>query len=158
MADFPFIVALGRAVELYNRVDLSDPANAVLIVSAWNTTETDANIMDIEDIAAIEANVNSAEVTNTGYARKVLTDTDIVAYAPDFANNQADIDIPDQTWTGVAAGDAWTDLNISYDSDSTLGTDADIEPISQHDFVATPDGSDITAQIHADGFYRAQPL
>lgn len=158
MSDFPFNIALGRAVELYNRVDLNDPANAVLEVRIINTSAADSVLVDLDDMAAIEADANTAEVTNTNYAKKILTDTDIVAFAPDDANDRADIDIPDQTWTGVVAGDAWTDFLVLYDSDSVGGTDSDIEPISQHDFVATPDGSDITAQINASGFYRAQPL
>jgi hypothetical protein len=95
------------------------------------------------------------EVTNSGYARKVLTDADIVAFAPDDANDRVDLDIPDQTWTGVAAGDGWNDLVVAYDNDTTGGTDANLVPQTQHDFVVTPDGSDITAQIAAAGFYRA---
>ena len=34
-------------------------------------------------------------------------------------------------------------------------TDANIEPMTLHDFSLTPDGSDITAQIAAAWFYRA---
>lgn len=158
MADFPYNIALGRAVELYNRVDLSDPTNAVLVVVVINTTATDAVLVDLDDLSLIEANALTAEVTNTNYARKEITDADIVAFAPDDANDRTDIDIEDQTWTGVVAGVGWTDFLVLYDSDSLAGVDANIVPISQHDFIVTPDGSDITAQINAAGFYRAQPL
>jgi hypothetical protein len=95
------------------------------------------------------------EVTNGGYARKTLTDADIVAMVPDDTNDRMDIDIPDQTWTAVAAGDGWNDLLVCYDSDTGAGADANIVPLTQHDFVVTPDGSDITAQIAATGFFRA---
>jgi hypothetical protein len=44
---------------------------------------------------------------------------------------------------------------VCYDADTTGGDDSNIVPISQHDFAVTPDGSDITAQIAAAGFYRA---
>lgn len=155
MADQILNIALGRVAELYNRVDINDPANAALIVIAWVASDTDAAIKDIDDVAALEALASTAEATNTNYARKTLTDADIVAFAPDDTNDRVDLDIPDQTWTGVAAGDNWTDLSINYDSDTTGGTDANIVPCTWHDFAITPDGSDITAQIAATGFYRA---
>lgn len=155
MADQVLNIALGRVAELYNRVDQNDPTNSVLVITAWNTSATDATIKDLDTVAALEADANTAEVTNSGYARKVLTDADIVAFAPDDTNNRVDLDIPDQTWTAVAAGSAWTDLCICYDSDSTSGTDSNIVPMTWHDFAVTPDGSDITAQIASAGFYRA---
>lgn len=155
MAEFVFNIAKGRVVELYNRVDLNDPANAVLVITVWNATATDAAMIDADDHAALEAVTNVTEVNNTNYARRILTDTDLVAFAPDDVNDRVDLDIPDQTWTAVAAGSDWTDLTISYDSDSTLGTDANIVPCTLHDFVVTPNGGDITASIAATGFFRA---
>ena len=155
MADQIYNIALGRIAELYNRVDLNDPTNAALIIVVINSTATDAVLKDLDDLAAIEADANTAEVTNTGYARKTLVDTDLAAFAPDDTNDRVDLDIPDQTWTGVAAGDNWTDLLICYDSDTGAGTDANIVPLAQYDFVITPDGSDVTAQVAAAGFFRA---
>lgn len=156
MADLVFNIAKGRAAELYNRVDLNDPTNAVLLVIAINAgAATDATLRDYDTMAAIEGDANAAEVTNSGYARKTLTDADLVAFAPDDANDRVDLDIPDQTWTGVAAGSAWTDLIVAYDNDSTSGTDSSVVPLTLHDFAITPSGSDITVQINAAGFYRA---
>lgn len=155
MADFVFNIAKGRVAELYNRVDLSDPTNAVLVVGLWNTSATDATLKDLDTVAALEADANTAEITNSGYARKVLSDADIVAFAPDDTNDRVDLDIPDQTWTAVAAGTAITDLSIAYDNDSTVGTDSNQVPMTWHDFAVTPDGSDIVAQIAAAGFFRA---
>lgn len=155
MADFIYNIALGRAAELYNRVDTDDPTNSALVVVAIDTSATDGTLKDLDTLSAVLGDANTAEVTNTNYARKVLTETDLTAFAPDDANDRVDLDIPDQTWSGVVAGDSWTDLLVCYDNDTTGGTDANIVPISQHDFAATPDGSDITAQIAAAGFYRA---
>lgn len=156
MADFVFNVAKGRVAELYNRVDSNDPANSalVIVVLATSGLESDATLMDADTLAAVVAGTTN-EVTNTNYARKVLTDADISAFAPDDTNNRVDLDIPDQTWTAVAAGDGWSKLVVCYDSDTTGGTDANIIPLTAHDFTVTPDGSDITAQIAAAGFYRA---
>jgi hypothetical protein len=155
MANLVLNIAKGRFVELYNRVDSNDPANSALIIVAIDAAgDTDATIIDRDDLTALLGGTSN-EVTNSGYARKVLTDADIVAFAPDDTNDRVDVDIPDQTWTGVAAGTAWTDLLVCYDNDTTTGTDANIVPMTLHDFAVTPDGSDITAQIAAAGFARA---
>lgn len=156
MADFVFNVAKGRVAEFYNRVDSNDPANSALIIVVLATSglETDATLKDSTDLSDVLGGTTN-EVTNTGYARKTLTDADISALTIDYANDRVDLDIPDQTWTGVAAGDGWSKLIVCYDGDTTAGTDANIIPLTAHDFVLTPDGSDITAQINAAGFYRA---
>lgn len=156
MANQIFNIALGRVAELYNRVDLNDPAASALVIAVLATAgiETDAVLKDADTLAAVVAGTTN-EVTNTGYARKTLTDADIVAFAPDDTNDRVDLDIPDQTWTAVAAGDGWNDLLVCYDSDTAAGTDANIVPLTMHDFVLVPDGSDITASIAATGFYRA---
>lgn len=158
MADFVFNIAAGRVAEFYVRVDGNDPANSALIMSAWNAgAATDATLRDYDTVAQIEADANAAEVTNSGYARKTLTDADLTAFAPDDTNNRVDLDIPDQTFTSVGAGTAWTDILISYDNDTTSGTDSSQVPCTWHDFAVTPSGGDITVQINAAGFFRATP-
>ena len=158
MANLVLNIGLGRVAELYNRVDSNDPANSALIIVAIDANgDTDAAIRDRDDLAALLVGTSN-EVTNSGYARKTLTDADIVAFAPDDTNDRVDLDIPDQTWTGVAAGTAWTDLLICYDNDTTAGTDSSIVPLTLHDFAVTPSGTDIVAQIAAAGFYRASPV
>src|SRR3970040_1245194 len=111
MANQIFNIALGRVAELYNRVDTNDPANSALIIVLLASTgiETDAVLKDKDDLAAVVSGTTN-EATNTGYARKVLTDADIVAFAPDDTNDRVDLDIPDQTWTAVAAGDGWNEV------------------------------------------------
>lgn len=155
MADFVFNIAKGRVAELYNRVDSNDPTNSALIVVAINTATSDATLRDLDTLAAIEADGGTAELTNSGYARKVLTDADLTAFAPDDTNDRVDLDIPDQTWTAVASGTAFTDIVICYDSDTTGGTDSAIVPLTQHDFAVTPSGGDVTMQVAAAGFFRA---
>lgn len=155
MADQAFNIALGQSVGYFERVRLNDPANAALVIVAINSTNTDAERKDVDTLTALLALGNTAEVTNTNYARKVLTDADLSAPTVDDGNDRIDLDIPDQTWSAIAAGDAWTHLIVCYDPDSTGGTDADLVPISQHDFAITPDGSDIIANVAAAGFIRA---
>lgn len=156
MANLVFNIAKGRVAEFYNRVDSDDPSNSALIVVVLATSglETDAVLRDKDDLAAVVSGTTN-EVTNTGYARKTLTQADLAAFAPDDTNDRVDLDIPDQTWTAVAAGDGWSKLLVCYDPDTTAGTDSSIIPLTMHDFVVTPDGSDIVAQIDAAGFFRA---
>lgn len=157
MANIAFNIAKGRVVEYANRVNVNDPANSIFVILILATAgiEADATLIDVDTVTALVAGTTN-EVTNSGYARKTLDQTGGIVITVDDTNDRVDIDIPDQTWTAVAAGDGWNDLVVAYDSDSTAGTDANIVPMSQHDFVVTPDGSDITAQIAAAGFYRSQ--
>jgi hypothetical protein len=156
MADFVHNRSKGRFVEFAERVNANDPANSVFVLMILATAgiETDAVLKDKDDFAAVVSGATN-EVTNTGYARKVLDNTSGITVTYDDTNDRVDVDCPDQTWTAVAAGDGWNDAVFGYDSDSTAGTDANILPISQHDFVLTPDGSDITLQVAAAGFLRA---
>jgi len=68
-------------------------------------------------------------------------------------NDRYDVDLPDQTWNAVAAGDGWSKLLVCYDADTAAGTDANIIPLTAHDFVVVPDGTNITATIA--NFFRA---
>lgn len=158
MANFVFNIAKGRVVEYYNRVENNDPSTSALVIVVLGTTglPSDASLKDADTLDAIIAGLGADEVDNTGYARKVLTDTELASLpAPDDSGDKYDIDIPDQTWTGVAAGDVWAKFLVCYDADTGAGTDANIIPLTCHDFSVTPDGSDITAQIAAAGFFSA---
>lgn len=157
MADQMFNIALGRAGQFCINVQTNNPANSelVLLLVVAGTT-TDGQFKDFDTLSAsLPGAGGAAEATNSGYARKHLTDADLSAFTPDDTNDRFDFDIPDQTWTGVAAGDNPTDIIVGYDDDNTTGTDANIVPMTLHDFSVTPDGSDITAQIATAGFYRA---
>jgi hypothetical protein len=154
VANLVFNRAKGRITEWAERVNANDPTNAIFILAAFNSTATDATITDLDSIAAIESDVNTAEATNSGYARKTFDQAASLTVTYDDTNDRTALDVPDQTWTAVATSPgAWTDLCFGYDSDSTAGTDSAILPATWHDFAVTPDGSDITATI-AD-FYRA---
>lgn len=169
MADFVFNIARGKTAYYYYAVENSlvvtaagtpaftSTANSALVIVAIDAAgTTDDALKDFDDLSTLLAGTPN-EVTNTGYARKVLTDVELAAVpAPDDTNNRLDLDIPDQTWTGVLAGTAWTDLLVCFDNDTTAGTDANIIPLTCHDFPVTPDGSDIVATIAAAGFYRSQ--
>ena len=157
MADQVFNIAKGRVVEWYNRIVSDDPANSAFVLVLLQVAESDATLIDYDDLSALLGGSNT-EATFTNYARKVLTDADLASLpAPDDTNNRYDIDLPDQTFT--SAGGA-TDNNlvkaiICYDSDTTGGTDSNIIPCDHYDFVATTDGSNLILQWNAAGFHRS---
>ena len=156
MADFVYNQAKGRVAELATRVNNNDPTNSVFIIELINTTATDATLKDLDTFAQIESDANTAELTsgtNANYARKTLSDASSITVTVDDTNDRTDVDTPDQTWTALGAGTAITDVVFGYDSDSTSGTDANVVPLTQHDFAVTPDGSDVTATIAV--FFRA---
>lgn len=155
MGAFVFNAAKGRVAELYNRVKSNDPANSALIVVAINAgAATDATMKDYGTLAALLADADVAEVTNSGYSRKVLTDAELAAIpSPDNGNDRNERSLPTQLWSAVAAGTGWTDLVICYDPDTTSGTDSDIIPLTLFDFVQTPSGADI--QMTGGVFFRA---
>jgi hypothetical protein len=158
MANLVFVRSSGRVTEFAERVNGNDPANSVFEVAVLATTgiESDAVLRIKDDFASLVSGTTNY-VTNSGYAVKVLDNaTGGITVTYDDTNFRTDVDIPDQTWTAVAAGDGWNDVVTGYDPDSTAGTttDSSVLPMTLHDFVLTPDGSDITAQVAV--FFRAQ--
>jgi hypothetical protein len=152
MADFVYNIAAGRVAELANRVNDNDPTNSAFVVVALVAGGvSDATLKDLDTLDAILATAAN-EATNSGYSRNTVTSLTVTVTD---GSDKVEVDMADQTWTAVAAGDNWTDLIICYDSDTTGGTDANLVPLVQLDFSVTPDGSDITAQINSSGFYRA---
>src|SRR3970040_2176796 len=156
MANQLFNRGLGRGTEWAERVNANDPAASeiVLMVLATSGIESDAVLKDKDTFADVVSGTTN-EVTNSGYTKKVLDETSSITITYDDTGDKVDVDFPDQTWTAVGAGDGWNDIVIGYDSDTTTGTDANILPHTQHDFVVTPDGSDITAQVATAGYFSA---
>ena len=157
MANFVFNAAKGRAVQFYANVDANSPSGAELVVILLASTGLELQ-GPLEDAATFAEVIDGTtnEATNTGYARKVLVAADLSTVDDGTSDNIVNLDIPDQTWTGVAndgTGGIGA-LVIGYDA-SGAGTNSGIIPISHHDFAVTPDGSDITAVINASGFFTA---
>lgn len=155
MADFTFNVALGKVGGYYDRVQTNDPANSALLVLALDTTglESDATLKDVDTLTALVAGTTN-EATNSGYARLTLVDTDLAVSAPDDGADSITYDIADQTFPAVLAGNSWSKIVICYDPDTTGGTDANVIPLTCHDFTSTPDGSDIIVGV-PNGFLVA---
>lgn len=157
MANFVFNRSKGRVSEFAERVNANDPTNSVFLIRLIQSSgvETDAVLLDKDDFAGLVSGTTDF-ATNTGATTKTLDQTGGITITYDDTNDWVMVDVPDQTWTAVAtAPGAISDLVTGYDSDSTAGTDANVLPMTFHDFAVTPDGSDITAVIATGGFYKA---
>jgi hypothetical protein len=133
------------------------PAAAdALIVSLVETTglEADDTLNNHITLLALYAAANNEPVGGT-YVRKTVTAS--ITITVDNTLNRVDIDMPDLTWTGLTTtgNNPIGKLLVSYDNDTGAGTDTNIRPGTYHDFVITPDGSDVVAVIATSGFYRA---
>lgn len=153
MASFVFNIAKGRTVEFHERVNNNDPAASALkiVVLAEAGLESDDVLKDYDDLGTLLAGA-SAEVTNTGYARKTLTDADLSAVTVDDVDDQAELTFGTQTWTTVSSGDSWRKLLVVYDADTAAGTDSNIIPVSAHDLLiagvaVVPTGTNVVVSL-----------
>lgn len=147
MADFVFNVAKGSIRTYHDNVANDVVAASELVVIALSVTgDQDAAMKDADTVAALLALANVAEVTNTNYARLDNTDTDVSAATVNDTDDRVECDLPDQTFSSISAGDAWTDIVIAYDPTGS-SADSALIPLSLHDYAVTPDGSDLIVQI-----------
>ena len=153
-----FNIAKGRAAELQHRVDANDPSTSVLVIVllAYTGLVADATMKDYATLAAVLAGA-SDEATNTGYARKILTDTDIGDFSVDNTNDWVLADVPDQVWSSVANDGTGRigGLLVCYDPVAGSGTDSEIIPLTYQPFDVTPNGGSITATIDSLGYFKA---
>lgn len=152
MANIVFNIAKGRVAELYNRVEDGDPANAALVLVPIETSglESDATLIDKDDLAAVLSGATNEQTT---MGRKVLTATELASIpAPDDSNDRADRSLPDVTWS-AASGNAVAKMLVGYDPDTTGGSDSTIVPLALLDCAFTPNGLDF--RLLSGVFFRA---
>lgn len=145
MADGVFNIAKGRAAKY-----VEDNTNSIVVL-LLQANETEADLIDHDDVDALLTAAGNTEATFTNYARKTgISET----VTQDDGNDRTDIDIPDQTWTSAGNGtnNTLTKLIVAV---ATGAGDANLVPLTHHDFPVTTDGTDLTAQINAAGFFRA---
>ena len=146
MADGRFNIAKGRTVQMV--IANANKFGLLLLQVA----QADATLEDHATVAAIVAAANT-RATFTNYTDKIgLIGTQVV----DNTNNWNDVDIDDQLFT-AAGGTLDNNLvKAIIFFDDNAGADADLIPISHHDFVITTDGSNLTVEIPLLGFLRVQ--
>lgn len=156
MANYVFGVALGRIGGYVDRVLANDPANSAIIAIPMSSSGTAEQAEGLTTFAAVEADANFAEQTHVSWGRKTIDDVgEGLAIAFDAVNNRIEVDISDLVWAGPAAGNNTTGLVICYDSDTTVGTDANLVPLVHLDMAVIADGNQVTYQVNAEGFFNA---
>jgi hypothetical protein len=75
--------------------------------------------------------------------RKAMTG---VTVTRDNTANTVSIDADDVSWSG-ASGNQIGAMVMCYDPDTTAGTDSDLVPLAKWDFVSSPSGGTVAAQI-----------
>jgi hypothetical protein len=166
VANGVFNIARGKVAYYYYAVENSlvvtatgtpaftSAADSALVVVLIETTglEADDVLNNYDDLATLLAAANNEQVNQ---ARKVLTDTELAAVpAPNDTANTLNLISPDIVWTALA-GNAISKLLYCFRP--TAGSaDSAIVPLTYHDFVVTPDGTDVTADVSASlGFYQS---
>ncbi|WP_344453602.1 hypothetical protein, partial [Actinocorallia aurantiaca] len=96
--------------------------------------------------AALLAGASNEQTT---MGRKTITAATVT---PDDTSDSSQSDFADQTYTN-ATGNPIGAFLVCFDPDTTAGTDANIVPLTKHDFPATPDGTDLLVGVN--GFFRA---
>lgn len=144
MADFVFNIAKGK-VKYYAELPAANDALVVIPLES-SGIEADATLKDYDTVSALLAGTTNEQTTA---GRKTITSVTVTV---DDTNDRLDLDFADQTWTGLT-GNAIGALLVAYDPDTTGGTDADLVPLTKHDWAVTPDGSDVTATVA--NFFRA---
>lgn len=145
MSDGIFNISKGAFVEMIR--DSGSKTGVVL----FKANETEADMIDHDDLAALIAAAGNTEADFTSYVRKTaITETVTV----DDTNDRVDVDIPDQTWSPAGNGSNNTLTKfVSYYENAAA--DATRIPMSHHDFAFTTQGTDLTAQIAGAGLMRA---
>lgn len=145
MSDLIFNVAKG-SIASYARLPLANDSLIVVPIATAGIVD-DNTMRDYTTLAALLAGASDEQTT---LGRKTLANVTVTV---DQANDRVDIDADDPVWTG-ATGGAISALVFCYKPDAASG-DSDIVPLAKYDFVVTPNGGDITAQVPTAGFLRA---
>lgn len=147
MTDGVFNIAKGAAAE-----KVRDGAATVEIdLMLLKANEAEGALIDHDDVAALLGAAGNTEADFTNYARKADIDATITI---DDTNDRVDLDSADQTFTSAGNGvnNTLTKAILMFDEG---GTDATRIPLTHHDFAVTTDGSDLTLEFNASGWYRA---
>lgn len=145
MADFVFNAAKGKETYYLGLPALNDAL--VIVPIEASGIEADATLRDYTNLNSLLAGASNEQTT---MGRKTVTAATV---STDNTNDWVTVAIANVTWS-LATGNAIAAIVICYDPDVTAGTDADLIPLTKHDFSVTPNGGDITAAAPVGGFLK----
>lgn len=143
MADGVFNVGKGHVAEMFR----ASPNSGILLM--LSAAEADSALQDRTDLSDLLGAAGNTEATNTGYSRKTGI---AVTVTIDQSNDRVDVDMADQTFSSVASGGTWDKAVFAHER---TASEAGRIPCTHQDTTITPDGSDITIELNASGFFRA---
>jgi hypothetical protein len=145
MADFAYNIAAKMLLDGDLDFDAPDDIRVMLL-------ETDAEDRDHADLAEI-ITAGAVELTSTNYSRQALGSE---ATSQDDANDRAEFDAADATFSGVEQASAETVVAaiVYLHVDGTNANDIPIAHIDSGGFPITPNGSDITITWSAEGILQ----
>ena len=146
MANLVTNIAKGRFIH-YATLPAADDALIAVVLEATGL-EADGTLIDHDTLADLLAGTSTEQTT---MGRQTMTN---VVVTVDDVGDLASFTFDAITWP-AAAGNATGKLIIAYDPDTTGGTDADLIPLTVHDFTTTPDGNDVVATPDSLGVGRA---
>jgi hypothetical protein len=138
MADIVFNIAKGRIAH-YASLPATNDAIIVVPVEATGL-EADSALRDYDTLALLLAGATNEQTT---IGRKTAANVTVTV---DDTNDRVNIDCDPLVWT-TPSGNQIGALIFCYDPDTTGGTDADLVPLTKHDWVITPEGDSITATV-----------
>ncbi|MYR45084.1 hypothetical protein [Streptomyces sp. SID5910] len=144
MADLVTNIGKGRHV-YYAGVAQAGTGGAVLraVVLEAAGLEGDDALQDYDTLAALLAGASNEQTT---MGRKALSGVTVTV---DDVGNKASWTAGDLVWAD-ATGNPTGKVVICFDP-TGAGTDAQLIPLTLHDFAVTPDGTSITASVGAGG-------
>lgn len=127
-------------------IDLSSDDIRVLLVMASTTADTDEDAEFIASFGTLD------EFDGNNYVRKALASESVT---PDTANNRAEFDATDVTWTALGASGTGRQLTgaVIY---KYVSSDADHIPIAyiDDDLPMTPGGGDVILTFNTEGILQ----
>ena len=145
MANGVFNIAKGRVQQYADNVEQNSPAGCELVLILMEANETESTLIDRDSINAVFAEAGSTEATFASYARIDLVAADLTVTTDD-SGDTAFYTSADKTWSSATTGTTLTKLIVAYDPTGS-SADTNLIPLTHHDFSATTNGSDLTADF-----------
>lgn len=121
---------------------------ADFIVVLLTAAEADAVLAAYTGLDTLLAAAGNTEAVFDNYAREVVANASITLTDDDTG---ASVDIADITWADAGGTTDETTAKLLVCEDGA--SDAARVPLMAFDFVATTDGNDLTARVHANGLW-----
>lgn len=155
MANGVFNIARGKVGYYTDDAQGLSAANSRLVLVPLEAAEADDTLNNYDDLNALLLAAGNTEATATNFNRIEIAAAGVTYSVDDTGNTAKTVIDADQTWSSVT-GNAAVKLLVCWDGDNAAGTDANIVPLTYHDFAVTPNGGDITADFdQTNGFWSS---